>query len=252
MPEEEAKRKTVKMIENNKNIISKKIKKGLEATDYWYGYPISPVMFESLSPNQYIGMSEKVYNEIIRIRKITRDTEKEVTFFLIGSKDKKGNIFFEKIMINEENLKKNFGDFTPINKILKYDVNDILDEDIPTRDDLMLDHPYKQLVVCAGHTHSKNKYTDNFSFQDMNNIIKFKSNTEMFRTGQVEVLDVLINQAGDFNFLKYENNALFEGIFTYPNVFVKKDNNKLEKLPAYENGNYLYQEDLEKSKGQKK
>lgn len=46
-------------------------------------------------------------------------------------------------------------------------------------------------------------------------------------------------QCGDFNFIFYENNHRYEGFYTFPTVYLKQSDGSIGELPAYQNGNYL-------------
>ena len=42
-----------------------------------------------------------------------------------------------------------------------------------------------------------------------------------------------------FNFIMYENNPMFEGFYTFPEVYLRYNDQTAVQLPAYQNGNYL-------------
>ena len=50
---------------------------------------------------------------------------------------------------------------------------------------------------------------------------------------------VLLPPSGDFNFIMYENNPIYEGFYIFPTVYLRYNDGRAEKLPAYQNGNYL-------------
>lgn len=89
-------------------------------------------------------------------------------------------------------------------------------------------------VICISSTHSKTNAGDNFILKDLISYIKFDG-----EHSDKKALSLVVPESGDFNFMVYDKNPIFEGLYTYPIVYLKHDDGKLELLPAYENGNYI-------------
>lgn len=68
----------------------------------------------------------------------------------------------------------------------------------------------------------------------------------MFQNRQIETIGMLLAPHGDFNFIKYENNPKFEGLYIFPTVYFREDNGNAQELPTYQNGNYLTNKTLQK------
>lgn len=206
---------------------------------------VSPVEFKNIGPKCKIVLSEEVNEKLLQIQQTSFKCEKEAAFYLFGI-EKDGIIYLNKIIHNFKGNTSYESDYNPIvdsmynylqeRRDLTYDINNY-------------DNKFYTSVICRGHTHLKieNQPTDHFSKRDLIALIKQREKDEIVHFG-TRTLSMLLTPTGDYNFIYYENNDLFKGIYKYNNVFVIGTDKKLIKLPAYQNGNYLKDETKGKSK----
>lgn len=202
---------------------------------------------KDVGPGNYVVLKENIYNKLLEFQKITMEHDKEIPYFLYGKDKGNGIIYFEKISYNLDNLKINEADHRSMipeleDKIYEYDLPEYANFGLFNKG------PYERTYVCVGHTHNKGLTSDCFSLQDLVSAVAFKNCADFFKSDEIQILNMLLTPSGDFNFIKYESNPLFEGFYKYPNVIVRRNNGDLEKIPAYEKGEYNYMDDFVKKK----
>ena len=202
--------------------------------------PISPVEFDEVcGKNNQVYIEENVYNELMRNMAITKETRKEIPYFMIGFELPDGKIVFKYIKSDINNSSSLEADPNNITFFLSNFLKDISYDDI------------KQLgkpIICKGHTHGKGDVSDNFSFSDMISAVSFKSQirnhimdvNSNINPQIVDTVAMLMNPCGDFNMVYYDDNPNQRGFYKFTNIFLKKDNGNIELLPSIsENGNYI-------------
>ena len=205
--------------------------------------PITPLYIKDMNRSCFIVLSQTAYDLMIKTYMHTQKTDFEVPFFLFGHIEDHGKyrtIVFYKGMYNDKDLLANHASFNPLARGIDAEMYRFLvdnDAESAWSKNEGGNQQFRKAVRCYGHTHPPNG-GDCFSFADLACTVEHSMLNEYYSSDEMESLDVLITTKGDFNFIKYEKNELFECFLKYPNVFVKKDNGTIQRLKSYENGNY--------------
>ena len=192
--------------------------------------PISPAKMGNVNINNDIVITEEVYMNLIRIRNVTHQTGKEVAYFIFGEEKPNGTVWLDTVVSTYRPSATTSADFSDIDPYLEKYVRKI--------ESGKLDGENKQ-IVCHGHTHRTTDVCDNFSFGDLISYVELTNLHPLFKNRQVETIGMLMSPCGDFNFIMYENNPRYEGFYTFPAVYLRHSDGTEEKLPAYQNGDYL-------------
>lgn len=192
--------------------------------------PISPAKMENVNSRHNVVITEEAYNDLKRIRTITKQTNNEVAFILLGEEKPNGTVWLDTVLSTFKPSLRTQANFDEINYALSKYIKEISQG--------KYNNANKQ-IVCHGHTHGTSPVSDNFSFGDLISYVEFNNLHPLFINRQVETMALLLPPSGDFNFIMYENNPIYEGFYTFPSVYLRYNDGHAEKLPAYQNGNYL-------------
>lgn len=226
----------------NKSAYAEYFNNLLEQENYRYDVAITPEYIDDINSSCMIVMNEEVFNTIREVNRISREKNVEIPFFLFGREEGNGIIYFHLAEYSSDNAIKYHADFKTLSKGVVEAMNNYL------RDNDALHFLYdfgnqqitkfKRAVRCYGHTHPVKGGGDRFSFSDLSCVVEHALLNQYFSSGEMGSLDMLINPSGDVNFIKYESNELFESFRKYKQVYVKMNDGRVFKLPAYKNGNY--------------
>lgn len=206
---------------------------------------VSALEFKNIGPKCAVVFTEEVHEKILEVQNISIKNKIEASFYLFGI-EKDGIIIFNQVVYNFKGNTSNSADFNSMadnmydylqeRRNLTYNINNFKDKVYTS-------------VLCQGHTHvlKGRESTDTFSYLDIKALIKQREIDERIHFG-TRSMSMLLTPTGDYNFIYYENNDLFKGIYKYNNVFVRGKDKKLTRLPAYQNGNYLKDATKNKSK----
>ena len=192
--------------------------------------PISPVKFGHVNSRHNVVITEEAYRDLLKIRQITNQTNGEVAFLLIGEEKPNGTIWLDTVLSTYQASSRTQASFKDLSNALGQYVRDVQAG--------MYNNGSKP-IVCHGHTHGTSRVADNFSFGDMISYVQFNSVHPMFQNRQIETMGMLMPPSGDFNFIMFENNPQYEGFYTFPTVYLRHNDGRAQLLPAYQNGNYL-------------
>lgn len=192
--------------------------------------PISPAKMGYVSRNNIIVITEEAYKELLKIRNITRQTNQEVAYLILGEEKPNGTVWLDTVISTYQPSSRTNANFDGINGALNEFVRGIEAGEY--------NNGNKQ-IICHGHTHGTSPVSDNFSFGDLISYVEFNNLHPLFKNRQVETMAMLMPPSGDFNFIMYENNPQYEGFYTFPTVYLRHQDGSIEELPAYQNGDYL-------------
>lgn len=192
--------------------------------------PISPTKMGNVNINNNVVITEEAYKELIKIRNITRQTNQEVAYLIFGEEKPNGTVWLDTVISTYQPSARTNASFDGINGALNEYVSGIEAGEY--------DNGNKQ-IICHGHTHGTSTVSDNFSFGDLISYVEFNNLHPLFKNRKVETMAMLMPPSGDFNFIMYENNLQYEGFYIFPTVFLRHTDGSVEQLPAYQNGNYL-------------
>lgn len=192
--------------------------------------PITPIKFGNVNISNNIVVTEEAYKDLLKIREITRRTNQEVAYFIFGEEKPNGTVWLDTVVSTFKPSSRTSASFEGINSVLNQFVNEVQNGNYEGSN--------KQ-IVCHGHSHGTSPVADNFSFGDMISYVEFNNLHPLFKNRTIETMAMLLPPSGDFNFIMYENNPLYEGFYTFPNVYMRHSDGTAELLPAYKNGNYL-------------
>lgn len=200
--------------------------------NYNYGNPemtpISPLYMGHVNQNNNIVITEEAYRNLLKIRNITQATNQEVSYLILGEEKPNGTIWLDTVISTYQPSSRTSASFDGINNALNGYVEEIEHSNYENKQ-----------VICHGHTHGTSPVSDNFSFGDLISYVEFNNMHPMFKNRQIETMAMLMPPCGDFNFIMYENNPVYEGFYTFPTVYMRYNNSSAELLPAYQNGNYI-------------
>ena len=185
---------------------------------------------DNVNRNSNIIITEDAYRDLAKIRNITLQTNQEVAFLIFGEELPNGTVLLDTVISTFQPSSRTSADFDRLNEILNKYVADIANGKYRNGN--------KQ-IICHGHTHGMSPVSDNFSFGDLISYVQFNNSHRLFKNRQVETMALLMPPSGDFNFIFYENNPQYEGFYTFPTVYLKQSDGSIGELPAYQNGNYL-------------
>lgn len=226
-----AKNKTINLLLSNKNPNAKFY------ADTFYKYkrfgieivPISPLFMGNVDEKNII-ITEEVFEKLLKIRNITRQTNLEISYFILGEEKNDGTILLDKVISNCSS--KNIIDLNIINQCLnKY--AETIDVD-------------SKQIICCGHTHGTGFFSDNFSFGDLISLVKIFNEYNLSYNGEVEIISMIMPPCGDYNFIMYNNNPQAEGFYKFPNVYLKHNDSTIDILPSYVSQNYVKEVNLQK------
>jgi hypothetical protein len=192
--------------------------------------PISPIKFGSVNPSNNIVITEEAYKALLRIREITRQTNQEIAYLIFGEEKPNGTVWLDTVVSTFKPSSRSSASFEEINPVLRKFISDFQNG--------QYEGGNKQ-VVCHGHSHGTSPVSDNFSFGDMISYVEFNNLHSLFKNRNIETMAMLLPPSGDFNFIMYENNPLYEGFYIFPTVYMRYNDGRAILLPAYQNGNYL-------------
>ncbi|MGM9878964.1 MAG: hypothetical protein ACI31R_02950 [Bacilli bacterium] len=219
----------------------------LETTNYSHSTPINPLKIKDVACDNCVVLSEEVYNKLLELRNMTLTNDMEIPYLLYGKDKGDGIIYFNQISYDTKNLRSDSADFNPMTRVLE---RKVFEYTLPeyAHYGLFDKGPFERIYVCVGHSHGYGECSDCFSFNDLKVAVAFKDCADFFKSESIQILNMLLTPSGDFNFIKYESNPLFEGFYKYPTVFVRKKSAEYEKIPSYELGEYDYMDNLIKKK----
>ena len=87
--------------------------------------PISPVKMGKVSMKNNIVITEEAYNELIRIRNITHQTNQEVAFLIFGEEKPNGTVWLDTVISTYQPSSRTSASFDGINESLNEYVRDI-------------------------------------------------------------------------------------------------------------------------------
>ncbi|MDD3048691.1 MAG: hypothetical protein PHQ89_01705 [Bacilli bacterium] len=192
--------------------------------------PISPLYMDSANKEHNVVITEEAFNNLLKIKQITEQTNNEVAFFLFGEEKPNGTIWFDTVISDFKPSSVTTADFDSITPKLNQYVDMIKSG--------QLGNENKQ-VVCHGHTHGISPVSDNFSFGDLISYVRLTNADLWFQNRKIETMGMLMPPSGDFNFIMYENNPNYEGFYTFQKVYLRHNDSTAELLPSYINGNYI-------------
>ena len=239
MERKNAKNITIDILLNNENkdFFADTFEKYLNLGYNDENIPISPLYFSNVNErNNRIFIEEDVYFKLKQIEKLTIEKNKEIPFCLLGYEQSNGSIIFYNIIQDTTNLSQTETNFENIARNLEF----------------FLEYADKSKglpIICKGHSHSKGHLSDNFSFGDLISLVSFKQNIKEYTNSvnknnltknDIDVVSMLINPNGDFNFIYYEDRPGQTNFYKFTNIFYKTKDNILYLLPSLnENGNYV-------------
>lgn len=197
---------------------------------YGINTPITPLYIEDVSASGKIIMNEEVFLMLCEIRDINYERNAEIPFFLFGYEDVDGVIYFHTAEYHAGDLEQFEAGFKSLTNGIDNAILDYIEQDKDPR--------IKRPVRCYGHTHPPRGGGDRFSFADLSCIIEHELLNKYFASGAIGSLDVLINPAGDVNFIKYERGTKPACFLKYRYVYVQAEDGSLHRLAAYERGMY--------------
>ena len=232
MEREEARAKTVDLLLGDQNPNADFYASLFQRYNYgdYEMTPISPARMGNVNRNNNIIITEEAYRDLAKIRNITLQTNQEVAFLIFGEELPNGTVLLDTVVSTFQPSSRTSADFDRLNEILNKYVADI--ENGKYRNG-------NKQIICHGHTHGMSPVSDNFSFGDLISYVQFNNFHRLFKNRQVETMALLMPPSGDFNFIFYENNPRYEGFYTFPTVYLKQSDGSIGELPAYQNGNYL-------------
>jgi len=204
--------------------------------------PIPPILFDNVNDNNnQIFIDEKVYNELILIQNITRRTNNEIPYFILGFEQEDGRIIFKEIISDKQQGYQSTADYDRISQYVANFLAELNKNDIQ-----QLGKP----IICKGHTHGAiTNVSDNFSFGDLIGYITFKNqirevvrhyNKNGVNPNIIDTVGMLINPVGDFNVIYYDDNPQQMGFYKFSNIFLSRNNGQIELLPSLSSqGNYI-------------
>ena len=192
--------------------------------------PISPLYMGNVSERNNVVLTEEAYRELLKIRNITNETNKEVAYLIFGEEKPNGTVWLDTVICDYKTSGITSADFSNITSSLNEYVNGIINGDY--------DNGNKQ-IICHGHTHGKTLVSDNFSFGDLISNVEFNGLHPMFKNREIETMAMLMPPCGDFNFIMYENNPSYEGFYKFPTVYLRYNDSSAKLLPSYQKGNYI-------------
>ncbi len=231
MIREEARLKAVDMLlgeKNNNNFYASLFEK--------YNYedpemtPISPICMPNVNKKHTVVITEEAYKDLQRIQQITKETNNEISFLLIGEEKPNGTVWLDTILSEfkaDSRTSAGFGE--NINKALTNFIN------MYKNNQLGGNKP----IICHGHSHGISPVSDNFSFGDLISYVQMTNLCPETKDREIETMGCLLPPCGDINFVMYENNPDYEGFYTFYEVYMRKNSGDAELLPSYINGNYL-------------
>lgn len=204
-------------------------------------FRVTPVHLKSVQSSCIIVINEDVFQTICHISRFSRTNNLEIPFFLFGREEVDGLIYFDLIRYCNFDLEHCHASF----KSLSVGVDKAMDEYLTANDaKRLLENfgtqklpAFRRAVRCYGHSHPGDG-GDCFTMADMECTVEHVLLNTYYASNEMGSLDVLITPSGDVNFIKYENNCLFEGFYKYDNAFVQMDSGRLYRLPSYRKGNY--------------
>lgn len=237
MTDKELKKKAVDALLGDSSLDSDYYRRILEYANFEGYTSINPLYMKNVGPENYIVLMEDIYSKLLEFQRMTAEKKVEIPYFLYGKKNSDGIICFDNISYNLSNLSRKSADFNPMKTIVE---DEVLMNKIKELAEIGMFNkgPFERFVVCAGHSHVKELGSDNFSLRDLESAVSIKNSAPFFRSEYVKTMNMLLAPSGDFNFYMYDDNALFEGFYKYPLVYVMKNDGNIAKLPAYDRGNY--------------
>ena len=252
MKREEAKNIAIKcLLENNSNrdFYANSFEKFLNQGYNPENIPIPPLYIDNIRENNnLVFIEENVYNELLKIRKITERTNNEIPYFIIGFEQKNGSVVFKNIIADIEQNSIQETDYDRITTYFAEYLRQLNNTDIEKNG---------KLIICKGHTHGIGSVSDNFSFGDLISYVSFKFQIRDFiktynhkgvNPNDIDTVGMLMNPCSDFNIVYYDDNPYQMGFYKFTNIFLKTKDNKAILLPSLsENGNYI-KKDIENRK----
>ena len=154
--------------------------------------PISPAKMGHVNPNNIVIITEEAYRDLMRIRNITLQTNREVSYLLFGEEKPNGAVWLDTVISTFKPSSRTSTDFSEINGVLDKYVKDIEKGEY---------NGANKQIVCHGHTHGTSPVSDNFSFGDMIAYVLLNNAHPLFKNRQIETMAMLMPPCGDFNFI---------------------------------------------------
>lgn len=215
-----------------------------------YHIPVSPLGFSDVNKcNDNIYISEDVYKELITIQDITKRTNSEIPYFMIGWEKTNGSISFEKIFSDKNQINRTECDYDNITQYIENFLLELNPQEIQA-----MGKP----IICKGHSHGRSNVSDNFSYGDIGGYITLKEdirtlvrdyNKNGINPNVIDTTGMLLSSCGDFNMVYYDDRPNERGFYKFNNIQVKTKNGSIISLPTMtENGNYIMQDIRRKSR----
>ena len=192
--------------------------------------PISPAGMQTVNERNNILLTEETFKDLDKIRDITRRTNQEIAYFIFGEEKPDGTVLLDTVISTYRPSGRTSASFD--------DLVDSLGKYVRGVETGKYSNGSKP-IVCHGHTHGLTAVSDNFSFGDLISYVQFNSAHPLFKNRQIETMAMLMPPCGDYNFIMYENNPVYEGFYIFPTVNLQYENGLVERLPAYQKGDYL-------------
>ena len=160
-------------------------------------------------------LSQDVYEALSVVQDVTRDTNKEYPFFLMGRVDGQV-VYFDKFTADSKNSQGTVANFSQflINKLTDF---------------IAVSPKDGSRIVAHGHSHPKlSDYYLNFSLGDMTGYMEMQDDNPVFKSKQIELCSVLL-AGGNYNFLFYDGNDYYK----FSEVFYQDKNGALHPVPCY-------------------
>ncbi len=192
--------------------------------------PISPTSMPIVNREHAVVITEEAYKDLQKIQQLTRQTNNEVSFLLIGEEKPNGTVWLDTVLSEfKANSRTNAGFGENINETLTSFI------DMYRNNQLGNNKP----IICHGHSHGISPVSDNFSFGDLISYVQMTNLCSETKDRKIETMACLLPPCGDINFIMYENNTNYEGFFTFSEVYMRKNSGDAVLLPSYSKGNYI-------------
>lgn len=215
-----------------------------------YHIPVSPLGFPDVNRrNDNVYISEEVYKELITIQDITKRTNSEIPYFMIGWEKVNGSISFETIFADKSQINRTECDYDNITQYIENFLLELKPQDIQT-----MGKP----IICKGHSHGRSNVSDNFSYGDIGGYVTLKDdirtlvrnyNKNGINPNDIDTIGMLLSPCDDFNMVYYDDRLNERGFYKFNNIQMRTKNGSIIPLPTMtENGNYIMQDTRKKSR----
>lgn len=201
----------VKQIIITKNLAGNIHENNFRKYDYGQMTPINSNIINSLRKENII-LNEEVYLNLLKLQKLTSETNEEFKFILLG-KETENQIEFNNFIIYNDYPILNKSIFIALWNELKKDKN-------------------SKIAICLGHTNSSTRdFEENFTLGDFTDyIISYQENL-LLKKYQIEVIGCILTNSNDMNFILFDN--INNNFHKFINVLVKNKNEQFITLNCF-------------------